>query len=323
MTATIASLSLAVLLTALVWWVSGLLLALLYPAVRRPLTDCNPGSRARLLTALASLPASLGLLSTLLLYLPATRGLGVATHCHEGIGCGTHAPAVSGGALEFLLPLLALGIIGAALVRLLPPLLRQSRQAHQLTRMAVLDPSGGHAVVDAEETFALTVGLVHPRIIISSGLVRQLNAPQLRSVLLHERAHAERHDSLRQWLAALLAPSSLSGPGRPLQQDLYTACEQACDRQAAMAVGDPLEVAESLLKTQRSAQAGPKRPASPVDSALAARVAALIRPPRPERLPGPVLVMGVAATALIAALIGLDLLHHGAEQMQTWISARP
>lgn len=323
MTATIASLSLAVLLTALVWWVSGLLLALLYPTVRRPLTDCNPGSRARLLTALASLPASLGLLSTLLLYLPATRGLGVATHCHEGIGCGTHAPAVSGGALELLLPLLALGIVAAALLRVVPPLLRQVRQARQLTIMARLDRNEGHAVVEAEETFALTVGLLRPRIILSSGLLRQLNAVQLRSLLLHEKAHAERHDALRQWLTALAAPSLLGGPGRPLQQDLYTACEQACDQQAAMGVGDPLDVADSLLKTQRSANTAAARSPSSAESALDARVAALLRPPRPERLPAPVLVMGVAATALITALIGLDVLHHGAEQMQTWISARP
>lgn len=319
---TAASLALAVIIATLIWWLAGLALALLYPSLRSRLMALNPRTRCRVLTALASLPAAFAVVSTLLLYLPATRGLGVASHCHEGLGCGTHAPAISGGVLDVLLPLLALAILVIAIRRVAPPLRRQAHRTRQLLAMAQPENVEGYAVIDAEDAFALTVGLLRPRIILSSGLLHQLDPRQRRSVLLHERAHAARRDSLRQWLTALGAPRPLSGPGRPLQRDLHTACEQACDQQAALDVGDPLEVAESLLRAQRSART-PQSASLDGESALSARVAALIAPPRPERLPAPVLVVGVAAAALVAALVGLDMLHHGAEQLQTWVGAQP
>ncbi|WP_420427593.1 M56 family metallopeptidase [Algiphilus sp.] len=323
MSALATSLALALLLAAAIWWLAGALLAMLYPLLRGVVARLATGSRCRMLSAIAALPALLALSATLLLHLPATQGLGVAEHCHEGIGCGAHAPAISGGMLSGLLPLLAAGILVAALGRVLPPLRRQARRTRQLLAMAREDRGQGYAVIESDTVFTLTVGLLRPRVVVSSALLQRLEARQRAGVLLHEQAHARRRDSLRQWLAALAAPRLLSGPGRALQRDLLAACEQACDQQAAAALGDRLDVADALLTTQRRAH----RPDHPVsieaEEGMRERIAALIAPPQPERLPLPLLVIGVTALAFGAALVGLDTLHHSAERVQEWVRLQP
>ncbi|MHA7835158.1 MAG: M56 family metallopeptidase, partial [Algiphilus sp.] len=316
MSAVATSLALALVLAAVIWWLTGALLALLYPLMRGPIARLAARSRCRMLSAIAALPALLALASTLLLHLPATRGLGVAAHCHEGIGCGTHAPAISGGMLSVLLPLLAAGILATALRRVLPPLRRQARRTRQLLAMAQNDYRLDCAVIASDAVFALTVGLLRPRVVVSTALLTQLDPHQRASVLLHEQAHAQRRDGLRQWLAALAAPRLLSGPGRALQRDLQAACEQACDQQAAAIVGDRLDVAEALLTTERCARTPDHGVSVEADEGMRERIGALIAPPQPERMPLPLLVIGVTALALGTALIGLDTLHHSAERLQ-------
>jgi Zn-dependent protease with chaperone function len=52
-------------------------------------------------------------------------------------------------------------------------------------------------VVGTGEAFAVTHGLVRPRILLSAGLVDALDAAELTSVLVHERHHLWRRDPLR------------------------------------------------------------------------------------------------------------------------------
>lgn len=317
------SLALALVLAGAIWWLSGALLALLYPLLRTRITRLAAGSRCHLLSALAALPLLFAVAATVLLHLPATRGLGVAAHCHEGIGCGAHAPVVSGGALSLLLPLLAVAMLAAGLLRILPPLRRQGRRARQLLALSQRDDSRDCAIIESDSVFALTVGLLRPQVVLSRALLEQLEPRQGAAVLLHEKAHARRRDSLRQWLAALAAPRLLSGAGRPLQRDLHAACEQACDQEAALALGDRLDVAVALLTAEGRLPTPDQKAPATGESHLHARIAALIAPPQPERLPLPLLVIGVTALALGAALVGLDTLHHSAERVQEWVRVQP
>ena len=56
---------------------------------------------------------------------------------------------------------------------------------------------------DAVDSPAL-FGLLRPKLLLPTGLIRRLDESELRHVFLHELAHLRRHDVLLNWLAALL-----------------------------------------------------------------------------------------------------------------------
>src|SRR2546430_1444798 len=60
-------------------------------------------------------------------------------------------------------------------------------------------------VVATGEAFAVTHGLLRPRILLSTGLVEALDTAELTAVLVHERHHLARRDPLRLLAAGLLA----------------------------------------------------------------------------------------------------------------------
>lgn len=103
-------------------------------------------------------------------------------------------------------------------------------------------------VVDEREAFAVTHGLLRPRILLSRGLVDVLNAVELNAVLAHEREHLLRRDPLR-----LLGARIVSGYGwflpwlgwRTRRAELRR--EVAADRAAIAHAGVPA-VAGALLK---------------------------------------------------------------------------
>jgi Zn-dependent protease with chaperone function len=103
-------------------------------------------------------------------------------------------------------------------------------------------------VVATGEAFAVTRGLLRPRILLSTGLVDALDEAELAAVLVHERHHVLRRDPLR-----LLAARVLAGYGwylpllRWWAQRLALRGELAADRAATTSAG-VAAVAGALLK---------------------------------------------------------------------------
>jgi Zn-dependent protease with chaperone function len=103
-------------------------------------------------------------------------------------------------------------------------------------------------VIGTSEAFAVTHGLVRPRIVLSTGLVEALDPSELTAVLVHERHHLLRRDPLR-----LLAARVLAGYGWYLPvlgwytRRLTLRRELAADR-AATANAGVAAVAGALLK---------------------------------------------------------------------------
>jgi beta-lactamase regulating signal transducer with metallopeptidase domain len=103
-------------------------------------------------------------------------------------------------------------------------------------------------VVATAEPFAVTHGLLRPRILLSTGLVEALDGAELTAVLVHERHHLQRRDPLR-----LLAARVLAGYGWYLPllawwaQRLALRRELAADRAATTSTG-VAAVAGALLK---------------------------------------------------------------------------
>lgn len=112
---------------------------------------------------------------------------------------------------------------------------RQLRAHHAVARrMAPLQISPG--VVDDAVPRAFSVGLVRPRVLVTTGALHTLTPVELTAVLAHERAHVRRRDALRLLIVRAFADGLFFCPGaRQLAARLAALAElqadEAADRQ--------------------------------------------------------------------------------------------
>ena len=180
--------------------------------------------------------------------------------------------------------------------RPVPALLQN--QAAVLGCAARLDAMAG------EEAFAVTYGLIRPRILVGTGLAAELTPAEIGAVLAHEREHLRRRDPLRLLAARLFAAWGCYLPaGWWLASRAALRCELTADRAAAGHAGRGV-LAGALLKLA-SMPACPAVPAaSPAGNeprSLEARVAQLEagRPPR-QRLAASRLLASAGTLSLLA-----------------------
>ncbi len=258
-----------------------------------------------LVVVLCLAPGALGLLG-----LPVDHCLSHPDHPHLCLVHGTIA----------LTPLLAvwLAVIGIATS------ICGARAARELVaawrRLSFLDlaerstrtPEIG--LVESPHPFAITAGLVRPKVWLSTSLVAALTEEQLAVVEAHERAHSRRRDPLSRLLAGWLSTPILPSARQSILDRLYLASEQACDEAAGEAVGDRVLVAETLLAAARLVGPDPAASGLPVEATfgrgfVSARVERLLdsavvgSPRRRSRwLPG-LLVFGLLAVVPLHHII--------------------
>jgi Zn-dependent protease with chaperone function len=128
---------------------------------------------------------------------------------------------------------------------------RRNRTGHPPRLSAVADRLGlgGRLVTaDFDTPFALTYGIVRPRVLLSTGLVAALTDPELAAVLVHERQHLTSRDPLKNVLASAIPARLFYLPVLTrLHARFICGSELAADRAALTACGiAPL--AGALLK---------------------------------------------------------------------------
>ena len=103
----------------------------------------------------------------------------------------------------------------------------------------------------ASRHLCFTVGVLRPRIYVSTSLLEQLSLQHRDAMFSHEAAHVRRRDGLMNALL-LMMRTLLPLPGsRLLYQDWQKAAERACDADAVRAIGDPCDVASALVEVTR------------------------------------------------------------------------
>lgn len=103
-------------------------------------------------------------------------------------------------------------------------------------------------VVAGDDAFAITYGLIRPRILVSTGLAASLSAAEIRAVLAHEREHLRHRDPLRLLAARLAAAWGCYLPAAGwLVRRATLRRELAADRAAAGSAGRGV-LAAALLK---------------------------------------------------------------------------
>ena len=272
------------------------------PWLERQAAQLAPQEAVLVWLAASALPTFLGGLAVLASLLPAF-GFG-PDHClthgdHHPHLCPRHATFP--GAALVVVALAYLARLGHGLGRLTWSLHTQWRVSTALDEAA--EAAHGTSVFPSPTPGAFVLGLIRPRIYVSSGLAEL--GPELRKlVVAHERAHAVRRDPLWRALGSLLSINHPPSIGSTLEARLVLAQERAADEAAAAAFPDGrLKMAAALVSLARRAS-----PAHPLAVAfghahIKLRVRALLgAPPPPCSRPARSLTCGALLVTLLALM---------------------
>ena len=170
-------------------------------------------------------------------------------------------------------------------------------------------------VVRGSQEPVYTLGLVRPIVVLDACFVEDADPEVLRASLLHEHAHITGKDTLRCFLVRLCLNIN---PTRawlaPNYERWRSAREAACDGEAVHHGGEPLALAQGILRAARFECAGCGPCAAPLCghdlAALKLRLALLMgTPARPVKTPGHVaLLIGIITILIIPHVEGLELL---------------
>lgn len=269
------------------------------PAVAR----MRPATATVLLTAFAlTAAAATGALLCLVAYV-GTAGLLPRLHPDDW----------SPGALHEVLPvptpvavgagLAAVVLLASAGVHLVRVLLGGRRTAAAAAALPVV---GDLVVIDDGALHAYAVPGRVGRVVVSTGLLRQLSAPQRRAVLAHERAHLRHRHYLYAQLVRLAAAANPLL--RPVVHAVDLTIERWADAVAVKEVGDAVTVAHAL---GRVALAQPRLPAPALGAGhdVVERVRDLLEPPR--RTARTALVLATSTALCWVSTILVVLYAHG------------
>ncbi|MBP0456081.1 M56 family metallopeptidase [Streptomyces montanisoli] len=240
---------------------------------------------------------------------------GIAEHGVSGLWTGSPSRLPATALLTVLIAGAALaGVSAARTARATAALRRALLTFHTQAPAALFHAAhvtglvGEVTAVADQHPFALTYGLLHPRVVVSTGLVARLSPEELLAVLIHEHAHVRSRDPLKAALARVLTGRYFFLPvlGR-LTERYADGQELAADRRAIRACGTGL-VASALIKTVDGPDWAAMAPAAAMGSArlLDARIRQLETGTAVlDRIgPRPVLTSLLATAGLTWALSG-------------------
>ncbi|MEU1618742.1 M56 family metallopeptidase [Streptomyces sp. NPDC005722] len=292
-----------------------LLLSLLAPLGARPLSErCDPRLATWLLTSVCVV---LGMASTVSLGLLAVTGL-IRVPQLADLGHWSARAAQRNDPAEMSVALIAGLLLGTAVVMAVRMLWSR---AHSLATAALeaacMPAHDGLVVVDDEIPDAFAVPGLPGRVVVSTGMLRTLDASERDILLAHERAHLTCHHYAFVALAQLGAAANPFL--RPLAAAVTYTIERWADENAVARTGDRRRVAHTVGRAALAAHRAPARPAwaslgilGRRASALAGagpvprRVAALLAPPLRHH---PALAAVTAAVLAVAALSTVDAVH--------------
>ena len=164
-------------------------------------------------------------------------------------------------------------------------------------------------VLEATEPSAVAVpGRRRGRIVVTSGLLRRLDGPQRTALLAHERAHLTHRHHLHQ--SAVSVARAVNPALWRLAAAVRMSCERWADEDAAAEAGRST-VARALLRA--AVARGPNMRAAVLAAghvSVADRVAALEDPAPRMRLWQLVVLTGLLAAAVYAAVDGMSQTEH-------------
>lgn len=287
----------------------------------RPILGLAPHARHRVLVGLAAAPVVVSGLLLLSAALPSVVSLLVPEldHCsshddrHAHL-CFVHLPRGPLNMPALLSLVFATTYLLARWALSGSAIVRSSRLLRALAATG-LPRANDVTILETSEAVCMAAGLLRPKVLVSRGLLEQLDEGGQAVVFEHERAHIRRRDALVAIVVRLCVPLHVPGVGSWLLRETEIAAEQACDEETGARIGDRTRVAEAILAVERLAQRTPRglMPGAVGfgDCAVIRRVESLLEEPKAPRS---LRVLGVAlGLAMAAVLLGSSTLHHTTE----------
>lgn len=158
------------------------------------------------------------------------------------------------------------------------------------------------------------------RIVVSTGLLRLLSAPQRRALLAHEAAHLRYHHQRYVQMGRLAAAANPLL--RPVARAIELAVERWADEIAAREVGDRVTVAHAVAAAALAPDPAPQGALAGTGAAVLDRVGVLLAPNRQSRPFAAALTAVGAAACWVSALLLADHLDDLLELAQRIRSGR-
>ncbi|MFI2074336.1 MULTISPECIES: M48 family metalloprotease [Streptomyces] len=217
----------------------------------------------------------------------------------------------------------AVGLLGVGAWALTRTAVRQIRGLRAAHAEAGRRPTAGDlCLVDSPHPDAYALPGRPGRIVITTAMIRCLDAAEREVLFAHERAHNTCHH--HYFLAAAEVAAHCHPALRPVGDAIRYAVERAADEAAATAVGDRRLTARAVARAALASGTHPtERPAvapAATTGPVPRRVAALLASPQSRHSRttpwGALLLAACAITSVGASATGLIDFHHGVEVAQ-------
>lgn len=230
---------------------------LFLPFLQKKLSSYPVRFQAKIILLICSLPLLTVIFALTISFLPSfinILGLG-PDHCDLHTGghshlCATHPSLPITHWLTWFSSIFALSFlaISTSICRDYYQTWRLMRYVNNTDKRLL---SAGTWLIDSEVPFAFVVGLISPKVMLSTALKNKLTPEQLDIVLAHENDHKIHHDVLRLSVARALSLLHFPEVRKRLLAQLSLATEKACDEAASIKSNNRITVAETLVVIER------------------------------------------------------------------------
>ncbi len=284
--------------------------------VTRNLTRTRPDLRAVMVLLLATTPflfGAFGLVGVILF--PHASPLDLApVHRHDSLaGWSTHRAFTGSGVIAWV-TLITASLLMLRLVQVTTESILAMRRIRRLLERSATRTASGRWNVPYAEPIALAVGLFRPSIFISNAVAEHLGPDGCEIVEAHERAHLARGDLWARFAMTVVCGLYPDRVVATLQQALILAQEQACDA-AISNSHSRLEIAETLVRMERSRGVRSHLCAGFQDADIALRVRALLEPDFEPLNRSMMRTSAISAVLIAAVFVALEPLHHKIEAL--------
>ena len=195
---------------------------------------------------------------------------------------------------------------GAAMITVVTMAVSVLRSAWRL-RVHGSDEPEALVIVPTDEPTAFAVPGRPGHIVVSAGMLRQLDGAERRVLLAHEQAHLSHHHHRYVWIATMAA--AIAPPLRPVLARVRFATERWADEAAVDEVGDRELVARTIARAALVQVPAPVPALAFGGIGVAARVEAILHDPARSSLQRAATTAVLAATVAGIASAALQL-HH-------------
>lgn len=142
-------------------------------------------------------------------------------------------------------------------------------------------------VVEDDAFLALTIGMLRPKIVVSTGVFTRFNEDEVKAILLHEWYHCRNRDNIQMFISTLLTDAFGYLPIiKPSVRFYKTMKELLADRFAIMQMGTELHLGNVLLKLVKSGHINRRKAAIHfTETAIDYRIMQILEPEKVVKVP--------------------------------------